>query len=73
LDRALAYGNFSALALGRILETDHPDVVPEPPVQPLSAGPIALAALDDIEEASPEDYDLDTRETTEGENHDCEE
>jgi len=73
LARALAYGNFSALALGRILETDHPDVVPEPPVQLLSAGPIALAALDDIEEASPEDYDLDTRETTDGENHDCEE
>jgi hypothetical protein len=68
LDRALAYGNFSALALARILEADHPNVVPEPPVQsPSSAGPIALAALDDIEEATPEDYDLDSREsTTEG-------
>lgn len=69
LDRALAYGNFSALALARILETDHPDVVAEPPVQPPSAGPIALAALDDLEEATPEDYDLDSRESTAGDDH----
>ena len=73
LDRALAYRNFSALALARILETDHPDVVPEPPVQPPSAGPVALAALDDLEEATPEDYDLDRRESTEGDDHGSEE
>jgi hypothetical protein len=66
IERARAYGNFSALALQRILETAHPDVVPEPPVLPLSAGPVALAALDDIEESSPRDYNLDSMEPTEG-------
>jgi hypothetical protein len=66
IERARAYGNFSALALQRILERAHPDVISEPPVLPLSAGPVALDALDDIEESSPRDYNLDSKETTEG-------
>ena len=73
LARALSYKNFNALALARILEANHPEVIPEPPVLPPSAGPIALAALDDIEEASPEDYDLDSKESTKGEDHGSEE
>ncbi len=71
--RASSYRNFNALALARILEACHPDVFPEPPVLPPSAGPIALAALDDIEEASPEDYDLDLKESLEGDDHGSEE
>lgn len=65
LERALTYRNFSALAVARILERAHPNVVPEPPAQPLLAGPEILGALDDIESGSPRDYTLDLDPPTE--------
>jgi transposase len=64
VDRARSYGNYSALAVRRILEAIYPDVVPEPPVAPVNTGPIALAALDGVESGSPEDYTLDSDEPT---------
>jgi hypothetical protein len=64
IERATSYGNFSALALRRILEAAHPNTIPEPPVQPLSIGPAALGALDDVESGSPESYTVDTDEVT---------
>jgi len=70
LDRALAYRNFSAWAVTRILEAAHPDVVPEPPAAPLSAGPEILGALDDMAPASPADYTLDSVPPTSGGSHD---
>jgi len=60
LERAMAYRNFNALAVSRILERTHPNVVPEPPVEPLSAGPEVLGALDDVDPGSPRDYTLDS-------------
>lgn len=59
--RAGDYRNFNAEAVKRILEAAHPNVVAEPDLTPLSAGPEALAALDDLDVASPEDYTLDTQ------------
>ena len=56
----MAYRNFNALAVSRILERTHPNVVPEPPVEPLSAGPEVLGALDDVDPGSPRDYTLDS-------------
>ena len=44
----------------RILEAAHPNVVPEPDPTLLVAGPEALAALDDMGVATPEDYTLET-------------
>lgn len=68
--RAETYRNFSAFALVRILEADHPDVVPEPPAEPLTAGPEVLGALDDMEPASPDGYTLDSLPPTDGDDHD---
>lgn len=70
IGRAETYRNFSAFALARILEADHPDVVPEPPAEPLTAGPEVLGALDDMEPASPDAYTLDSIPPTDGGDHD---
>lgn len=64
LQRARDYRNFNAEALKRILEAAHPNVVPEPDLTPLNAGPEALAALDDVEGTTPEDYTLDSQPPT---------
>jgi transposase len=69
IERALAYRNFSALSVARILERAHPNVIPEPPVEPLTANPDALGALDEIDSGSPEDCTLDTMPPTEEDSH----
>ena len=66
LEHAQEYRNFSALAVARILERAYPNVVPEPPIEPLLAGPEILGALGDIESGSPRDYTLDLDPPTEG-------
>lgn len=66
IDRATIYRNHSANALTRILEQAHPQVVPEAPIEPITGDPAALGALDDIDSGSPEDYDYDSREATDG-------
>jgi transposase len=65
IERAMAYRNFNALAVSRILERTHPNVVAEPPVEPLSASPEVLGALDDVEPGSPRDYTVDQRPASE--------
>jgi len=59
LERAQGYRNFNAVALERILQAAHPDVVEEPPWETLTADPSALGALDGVESGSPQDYALD--------------
>jgi len=66
IDRATIYRNHSANALTRILEQAHPQIVSEAPVEPITGDPAALGALDDIDPGSPEDYDFDSREATDG-------
>jgi hypothetical protein len=66
IDRAMIYRNHSANALTRILERAHPDIVPEAPVEPITGDPAVLGALDDIDSGSPEDYDFDSKEATDG-------
>jgi transposase len=68
--RAQTYRNFNAFAVARILQADHPDVVPEPTAQPLGAGPEVLGALDDMDPASPRAYTLDSVPPTPGDSHD---
>jgi len=60
IDRAMAYRNFNSLSVSRILERAHPNVVPEPPAEPLLAGPEVLGLLDDVDSGSPQDYTLDS-------------
>jgi transposase len=67
--RAQSYRNYNALALVRILEAAHPDVVAEPPQRSLTLGAAALDALDDVETGSPEDYDIDSVPPTEGDSN----
>jgi transposase len=69
IERALSYRNFSALALARILERAHPNVIPEPPVDYLTANPEVLGALDEIDSGSPEDLTLDSKPPTEEDHH----
>lgn len=64
IERAGSYGNYSAVALERILQRAHPTVVPEAGIEPITADPAALGALDEIESGSPEDYDFDSREAS---------
>lgn len=64
LTRATVYRNFSSLAIQRVLERAHPEVVPEIPPMPLSGNPALLGALDDIEAGSPEDYRYDSMPPT---------
>ncbi len=69
IDRALAFRNFSANAVERILQEAHPTVVPEPSVDPLALHSNPLSALDDTDSGSPRDYTIDTQPPTEGEDH----
>lgn len=68
IERAGRYRNFSALALTRILERAHPNVVP-PPAISFGANPAALGALDDVDSGSPKDYTIDTVPPTEEHPH----
>lgn len=69
IEHATSYRNFSALALARILQRRHPNVVPEAPTLLTSAGPEILGALDDLESGSPHDYTLDAMPPTEEHPH----
>lgn len=60
IERALTYRNFNARSVERILERAHPNVVPEPPAELLTASPEALGALDDVDSGSPADCTLDS-------------
>ena len=66
LAAAAAARNFNARAIERILQRAHPTVVPEPAVPPLAPRPEALAALDDVDPGSPQDYTLDSMAPTGG-------
>lgn len=66
LERATAFRNFNSLALERILQKAYPQVLPEPPIAPISPRPDALSALDDVDSGSPQDYTLDSEKPTEG-------
>ena len=67
--RAIAYRNYNARAVQRILERRYPDVVPEPDLRTISARPEALAALDDVDSGSPHDYSLDQTPPTTSTTH----
>jgi transposase len=69
IERALSYRNFSARALARILERAHPNVIPEPAFDPLTANPEVLGALDEIDSGSPEELTLDSMPPTEEDHH----
>jgi len=69
IERALAFRNFSANAVERILQEAHPTVVPEPSIDPLASHSEALSALDDTDSGSPRDYTIDTQPPTEGDDH----
>jgi transposase len=69
LSRASAYRNFNARAVERILQRQHPTVVPEPALGSLSPRPEALGALDDTDPGSPHDYTLDSMPPTGGHDH----
>ncbi len=71
LAHAAAYRNFNARAIERILQRDHPTVVPEPALGSLSPRPEALGALDDTDPGSPHDYTLDSMPPTGGLDHDA--
>jgi hypothetical protein len=64
IEHAERYGNYSALALGRILERSHPNVVPAPAIW-MNLHPAAMEALDGVDTSSPADYTLDTQPPTE--------
>jgi transposase len=66
LERATVFRNFNSGALERILARAHPNVIPEPPIAPLFPRPESLAALDDVDSGSPQDYTLDSEKPTEG-------
>jgi hypothetical protein len=53
--RARHYRNFSAVAVERILQAAHPHIVEEPPLQPMTADPAVLGALDDMDGGTPEE------------------
>jgi hypothetical protein len=63
---ATAARNFNARAVERILERAHPTVVPEPVAPAGRPRPEALAALDDVDSGSPQDYTLDSIAPTGG-------
>ncbi|MBI3097735.1 MAG: transposase [Planctomycetes bacterium] len=64
IERATRYRNWSADAIGRILEARAPDLFEPPPVPPLTGHPTVLAALDDIPVADLSDYTLDSMPPT---------
>lgn len=63
IHRALRYRNFSALAVARILERAHPNVVGPLPIG-AGSNPAAMGALDDVDAGSPKDYTIDTAPPT---------
>jgi len=63
IHRAERYRNFSALAVARILERDHPNVVGPLPIW-AGSNPAAMGALDDVDAGSPKDYTIDTAPPT---------
>jgi hypothetical protein len=65
IEHATSYHNFSAQALTRILQRQHPNVVPEPPAPYTNASPEILGAIDDVEPTSPREYTLDQMPATE--------
>ncbi len=65
LDRAQTFRNYNAGAVERILRAAHPNVLHEPPPEPILPNPAALGALDDVDPGSPSDYTFDTEEPTE--------
>jgi hypothetical protein len=65
IERAQTYRNYNAIAVERILRAACPDVLPEPPPEPITPNPAALGALDDVDPGSPDDYTFDTQEPTE--------
>jgi len=68
LRRATAYKNFNVLAVRRILEHLFPDVIPEPPIGPMtSTGLSVLDALGDVDTGSLRDTGIDSMESTWGE------
>jgi len=67
LRRATAYKNFNALALRRILEEAHPDIIPEPAIGPMGSGLSALDALGEVDSGSLRDSGIDSMEPTETE------
>ena len=76
IERAMSYRNFNARSVERILERVHPNVIPEPSAEPLTAAPEALGALDEVDSCSPEDSTLDSlppTDSTETDRHDQEE
>ncbi len=67
LRRATAFKNFNALAIRRILEDAYPDVMPEPPIGPMTAtGLSALDALGDVDTGSLRDTGIDSMESNSG-------
>jgi transposase len=66
LRRATAYKNFNALAVQRILEDAYPDVLPEPPIGPMTRGLSALDALGEVDTGSLRDSGIDSMESTAG-------
>lgn len=69
IDHAAAYRNYNACAVERILQRDHPTVMPESTTQAMPLRPEAMGALDDVDSGSPKDYTLDSMEPTEGDDH----
>jgi transposase len=63
---ATASRNFNARAVERILQRTHPTVIPEPVAPAVRPRPEALAALDDVDSGSPQDYTLDSIAPTGG-------
>jgi transposase len=69
IEHATNFHNFSAQALTRILQRQHPNVVPEPPAHYTNASPEILGAIDDVEPSSPRQYTLDQMPPTEEKPH----
>lgn len=67
IERACGYRNFSALAITRILEWALPNVVAEPPLEPLGASPAVLGALDEVDSGSLDELTFDSMPPTEEE------
>jgi transposase len=65
IQHAAKYRNFNALAVERILQRAHPNVIPEPSFEPLTAGPEVLGILDDVDSGSPADNTTDSVPPTE--------
>jgi transposase len=67
IERALDYRNFSAQSVARILERAQPNVIAEPPGEPLGSSPEVLGALNEVDSGSLEELTLDAMPPTEEE------